>query len=223
MRIKPVLFFLFCIHLLTTFTGTAWSQTQIQKCGGQLSPLKKNKNAIIGEGGMWGLFERDKVLREESSKAIQLDSKVQQLVWLLDYLCDTAEGVPLNELATYLSINLKKKSKLEFRKELILLGKSEAEIDIWFVFSDISLKNETRKLDMEAVCNSIQKAFPLILKYRALAEEVDQSPNIKHIKSVDTLYREIEQLESSDPYLTQALLETFQVPHWDIDESAGGS
>ena len=37
---------------------------------------------------------------------------------------------------------------------------------------------------MEAVCNSIQKALPLILKYRALAEEVDQSPNKKHIKSV---------------------------------------
>ena len=72
---------------------------------------------------MWGLFERYKVLREESNKAIQLDSKVQQLVWLLDYLCDTAEGVPLNELATYLSINLKGKKQAAVQERTDLTGK----------------------------------------------------------------------------------------------------
>jgi len=172
---------------------------------------------------MWGLFERDKVLREVSNKAIQLDSKIQQLVWLLDYLCATAEGVPLNELATYLTENLKEKSKRQFKKELIILGKSEGEIDVWFAFSEISLKNETRKLDMEIIYNSIQNSLPLLLRYKELAEEVDQSPNEKQIGSVENLYREVDQLKSSDPYLTQALHETSQVPHWDTDESTGGS
>lgn len=172
---------------------------------------------------MWGIFERHKALREKSNKAIQLDSKIQQLVWLLDYLCSTAEGVPLNELATYLTENLKEKSKPQFKKELIILGKSEAEIDLWFVFSEISLKNKTRKLNMETVYTSIQKALPLLLKYKALAKKVDQSPNEKQIGNVDALYQEIERLKSSDSYLAQALHETSQVPHWDVDESTGGS
>lgn len=172
---------------------------------------------------MWAIFERYQVLREKSSEAIQLDSKIQQLVWLLGYLCDTSEGVPLNELATYLNENLKEKSKPEFKKELMILGKTEAEIDIWFTFSDVSLKNKTRKLDMATICISIQKAHPLIHEYQRLAEEIEQSPNTKQIKRAKDLYQEIEQLESSDSYLAQALLETSQVPHWDIDESTGGS
>ena len=223
MRINPVLFYLSCLLLLVTCAGKAWSQTSIQKCTDQLSPLKKTKNVIIGDGGMWGLFELDKELRKESSKAMQLDSKIQQLVWLLDYLCNTAEGVPLNELATYLTKNLKEKSKPQFKKELIILGKTETEIDLWFVFSDIALKNETRKLSLETIFNAIDSAQPLLDTYKTLAEKVAQSPNKKYLDNVDALYQKIEHLESSDPYLAQALHETSQVPHWDIDESTGGS
>lgn len=223
MRNTSVLFLLLCVQFTSTFAGTAWSQDSIQKCGDQLSPLKKTKDSVIGDGGMWGVFERHKELREKSNKAIQLDSKVQQLVWLLDYLCTTAEGVPLNDLATYLTENLKEKSKSQFKKELIILGKTETEIDLWFVFSEISLKNKTRQLNLETIYTSIEKALPLLQKYKALAKNVDQSPNEKQIGKVDALYQEIEHLESSDSYLSQALHETSQVPHWDIDESTGGS
>ena len=223
MRIKSTLAFLLCVCLFTLATAPAWSQTPTQKCRSELSPLKKAKNSIIGEGGMWAVFENQKILRGESTKAIQLDSKVQQLVWLLDYLCETIEGVPLNELATYLANNLKEKSKPQFKNELIVLGKTESEIDLWFDFSDISLKNKTRKLNIKTVYNSIQLSLPLVLKYKTLAEEAEQSPNKNQIKTAENLYREIDQLESSDPNLTQALFETSQVPHWDIDESTGGS
>jgi hypothetical protein len=223
MRTRFFSFFLFYVCLSIPFNGAAWGQEQTLKCQSELIPLKKAKNAIIEEGGLWAVFEQSTVLRNQSSKAIQLDSKIQELVWLLDYLCKTTEGVPLNELATYLNENLKEKNKPQFRKELIILGKSEAEIDIWFTFSKISLKNETRKLDMETISNSIQKALPLIQQYQRLAENIEQSSNIHQIENVDKLYREIEQLKSSDSYLAQALLETSQVPHWDIDESTGGS
>lgn len=223
MRNSSTLISLFCVCLFMAFVGTAWSQAQTQKCDGKLSSLEKTKSAIIGEGGMWGFFERSKILRNESNKAIQLDSKVQQLVWLLNYLCETVEGVPLNELAVYLTENLKEKSKSQFKNELIILGKSEAEIDTWFTFSDISMKNKTRKLKADTIHDSIRKAAPLIQQYKQLTEEVEQSPSTKQIQNVDNLYRKIEQLESSDSYLSQALLETSQVPHWDVDESTGGS
>ncbi len=78
-------------------------------------------------------------------------------------------------------------------------------------------------MDMRTIYKSIQKALPLIHQYQRLAEKIEQSPNTKQIEIVDKLYREIEQLEFSDSYLARALLETSQVPHWDIDESTGGS
>ena len=223
MRNKPALIFLFCVCLHTAFTGMAWSQTLTQKCHGKLSPLEKTRSEIIGEGGMWAVFERYKLFRDDSSKAIQLDSKIQQLIWLLDYLCSTVEGVPFTELADYLTENLKEKSKPQFKKELIILGKTETEIDIWFTFSDISLKNKTRKLNLKTIYSSIQKAAPFIQQYKRLTVEIEQSQNTKQLEGVDKLYREIEQLESSDSYIAQALLETSQVPYWDIDESTGGS
>ncbi len=223
MRIKPVFFIIVSVCFQVAFSATGWGQSSIKQCRHQLSPLEKTKNAVIESGGMWALFERSKNLRAMSSKAVQLDSKVQQLVWLLDYLCATLKGVPLNDLATYVTQSLKEKSKTEFKKELLILGKSESEIKIWFAFSDISLNNEHRKLKGETIYQSIQKALPLLHKYQALAEKVKQSPEKSHLQSVDDLYREIVQLGSSDPYLAQALLETSQVPHWDIDESTGGS
>lgn len=223
MRNKSALILLFCVCLYAALVGTAWSETQTQKCHGKLSPLEKTKSAIIGEGGMWAVFEGHKIFREKSSKAIQLDSKIQQLVWLLNYLCETVEGVPLNDLATYVTQNLQEKGQKQFKEELIILGKTESEIGIWFTFSDISLKNETRRLNTETIYRSIQKAAPLIQRYKQLTEEITQSPDMKQIESVNKLYREIEQLKSSDSYLAQALLETSQVPHWDVDESTGGS
>ena len=223
MRLKPVFFIIVCVFFQVSLITTLWGQSGIERCHQQLSPLEEIKNTVIEDGGMWGLFERSKILRTKSSKAMQLDSKVQQLVWLLDYLCITLDGVPLNELAIYVTRGLKEKGKAQFKKELIILGKSEAEIDLWFVFSDISLSNEHRKLKGETIHESIQKALPFLHKYKALAEEVVQSPQNAHLEKITGLYQAIEQLESSDTYLTQALLETSQVPHWDIDESTGGS
>ena len=112
------------------------------------STVSTKKNQKCNHWRWWhvGSFEHNKVLQEKSSKAIQLDSKIQQLVWLLSYLCQTTEGVPLNELATYLTKNLKEKNKSQFKQELIILGKTEAEIDLWFVFSDVSIKNEDPKI-----------------------------------------------------------------------------
>ena len=172
---------------------------------------------------MWSLFERSKILQPESPTGLQLDARIQNLVWLLDYLCQTIEGVPLNDLATYVTQNLQEKSEQQFREELIILGKANAEIDIWFRFANFSLDHQTRKLDSKTIHLSILKAQPLVSQYKVLAKELGRNPDKEFMRRVENLTRAIEQLESSDSYLAQAVHETSQVPHWDIDESAGGS
>lgn len=172
---------------------------------------------------MWSLFERVEFLRPESPKGLKLDNRIQNLVWLLGYLCQTIEGVPLNDLATYVTQNLQEKSEQQFREELIILGKANAEIDIWFRFAKFSLKHQNRKLNSKTIHLSIQKAQPLVSQYKILAEELGRIPDKEFMRRAENLTRAIEQLESSDSYLAQAIHETSQVPHWDIDESAGGS
>lgn len=223
MRIR--LFYLIFLGIIFGFAhaGPAWSQAQNKKCQSHLSPLLQSKEAVLNNGGMWSLFEKFIKLRSDSTKGLQLDKQVQNLIWLLDYLCGTIEGVPLNELATYMTQQLKEKSEQKLREELIQLGKPPAEVDLWFKFVHVAKNQQTRKLDLETILFSIEKALPLVKQYQLIAEELDRSPNKDFIQRVDNLAQSIDQLKSSDPYLSQAVHENGQVPYWDIDENYGGS
>ena len=219
-----ILIFTFAFFLVPlALTRPAWSLPPAKQCLSELSPLVKAKNKILQNGGMWSLFERFKSLRPESTVGLQLDSKIQNLVWLLDYLCNTIEGVPLNDLAIYLTENLNQKSENEFRKELIILGKTHKLIDVWFEYAHNAQNNRTRKLDFKLIRLTIQNAQPLVRKYQRLGEHIEQSPDHKQIQSAEDLIRRIEELQTSDSYLSQAIEETAQVPYWDFDENHGGS
>ncbi len=204
-----------------------WPNLSVSKdtdaCLSHLHPLEEEK-IIVGEmGGMWTLFEQSALLRDHSTQAIQSDSKMNQLFELLQYLCATVHGVPFNELAVYLYENLKLQSKQDFKKEHLILGKSEAEIDIWLAFFDVSLQTQKRQLELSSIETSIRKANPLFREYKALALEIRNEPDEKHLKNLEALNHKILNLESSDNYLKQAWHELAQVPFWDIDENYGGS
>ena len=73
---------------------------------------------------------------------IDLDRKINSIIFHLKYLCDTLNGIPMNEVARYVRDGIEKKGENGFRKELIDLGKPKTEIDIWFKFTRFSLKNK---------------------------------------------------------------------------------
>lgn len=191
-----------------------------------MSPLQvlENETRVVGDlGGMWSLFEQSEQLRDHSTQAIQSDSKMNQLLGLLHYLCATIDGVPFNDLAIFLSESLKLQSKKDFKKDQLLLGKPEAEIDIWLAFYDVSLQTQNRRLEISSVKKSIRKANPLFKEYKALALQIRDAPNAVHLKNIKILNRKILNLKSSDSYLKLAMHELAQVPYWDIDENYGGS
>jgi len=196
---------------------------EVDACLNYLRPLEKEKIIVNEMGGMWTLYEQSTLLRSHSTRALQSDSRINQLYELLEYLCATVHGVPFNELAVYLYENLKLQSKQDFKKDHLILGKTEAEIDIWLVFFDVSLQTQKRHLQLSAIETAIRKANPLFREYKALALEIRNEPDADHIKDLEALIHNISNLESSDNYLKQALHELSQIPYWDIDESSGGS
>ena len=196
---------------------------QVVSCLESLKPIAKARDRVNELDGMWGLLESSPDLQPFSSKGIQLDSRINKILTTLNYLCETGNGVPLNELATYLINDLMHKDKAAFHDELIILGKTETEIGIWFEFHDVSLKNQNRKIDFSDIDASIKKASHLVKKYEDLSGIIEHDEKNSILLKIDRLTEEIDRFMGQDKIIAQGISEEAQVPYWDINEDVGGS
>lgn len=220
LKTKNIFIFLQSI-LLTSFVSTAFASPS---CHELVTRLIKTNDSIALNGGLWGYFEKDPFLRKYSTQAIQLDSRINKVFFLLNYLCKTRNGIPLNDLATYISRSITDKGLPAFKAELIILGKTSKQIKIWFDFFKFAQSHRLRTLNSSTIRATINRAIPLIKKYTSLEKNINQSRQSKIIlKNAAALRVQIDRFLSSDPYITQALSEISQVPYWDINESTGGS
>ena len=200
------------------------NKSKISKCHDSIKPLHQKRERVAELDGIWGLFEKNRELQGHSVIAINLDRKVNSIIFHLQYLCDTLNGIPMNEVARYVRDGVHKKGKEEFRKELIILGKSESEINIWFEFTRFSLNNEKRSLNLEFIFNSIKKSIPHINTYASLGAKIDRNEIDEKIpKQVAALAHKLDELFQNDKYLNKALVENANIPYVDINESTGGS
>jgi hypothetical protein len=211
--------------LIITFKGITYgNKGDISGCHDQIKPLHLERERVAQLDGMWGLFEKNRELQSNSVIAINLDRKVNSIIFHLEYLCDTLNGIPMNEVARYVRDGINKYGKDSFRKELIILGKSEAEITLWFKFTDFSLKNEERSLSLNTVFESIKNSAPFINSYVSLAKKINRHEfDDPIVKNASELSRKIELFFETDNYMNQALTENKNIPYVDINESSGGS
>ena len=207
--------------LLTSFVSTVFASPS---CHELVAPLIKTNDSIALNGGLWGYFEKDPFLRKYSTQAVQLDSRINKVFFLLNYLCETKNGIPFNDLATYISRSIANKGEPAFKEELIILGKTSKQINNWFNFFMFAQSHRFRTLNSSTIRVTINKAIPLINNYVSLEKNINQSIQSKVIlKNTGALRIKIDRFFSSDPYITQALDEISHVPYWDINESTGGS
>ena len=207
--------------LFTSFVSTAFASPS---CHELVTPLIKTNDSLAFNGGLWGYFEKDPLLRKYSTQAVQLDSRINKVLFLLNYLCETKNGIPFNDLATYISRSITDKGEPAFKAELIILGKTSKQIKIWFDFFQYAQSHRLRTLNPSTIRATINRAIPLINNYTSLEKNINQSKQSKVIlKNAAALSDQIDRFLSSDPYITQALNEISQVPYWDINESTGGS
>jgi len=219
------LIFLITLVLIVAFKGISYGNNEdISQCHAQIKPLHLQRERVAQLDGMWGLFEKNRELQNNSVTAINLDRKVNSIIFHLEYLCETLNGIPMNEVARYVRDGINKYGEDSFRKELIILGKSEAEIKIWFEFTDFSLKNEERSLNLNTIFQSIKSSAPFINSYISLAKKINHREiDDSIVKNVSELSRKIELFFETDDYMNQALTENKNIPYVDINESSGGS
>ena len=211
--------------MIVAFKGISYGNNEdISQCHAQIKPLHLQRERVAQLDGMWGLFEKNRELQNNSVAAINLDRKVNSIIFHLEYLCETLNGIPMNEVARYVRDGINENGKDNFRKELIILGKNEAEIKIWFEFTDFSLKNEKRSLNLNTIFQSITNSAPFINLYAALAQKINQREiDDSIVKNVSELSSKIELFFETDSYMNQALTENKNIPYVDINESTGGS
>ena len=93
-------------------------------CLDKVKALELKRNHAVSIGGMWGYFEKNFSLKKIPTEAIQIDSRINKLFFLLNHLCETQNGIPLTPLAIYLSKNISQKGEDQFKDELLVLGKT---------------------------------------------------------------------------------------------------
>ena len=211
--------------LIVAFKAITYGNNEdISQCHAQIKPLHLQRERVAQLDGMWGLFEKNRELQNNSVAAINLDRKVNSIIFHLEYLCETLNGIPMNEVARYVRDGINEYGEDNFRKELIILGKNEAEIKIWFEFTDFSLKNEGRSLNLNTIFQSITNSAPFINLYAALAQKINRREiDDSIVKNVSELSSKIELFFETDSYMNQALTENKNIPYVDINESTGGS
>jgi hypothetical protein len=222
-------YLVFSILLSFFSTPSFANEKDIAECHKNIIPLHMERERVAELDGIWGLFEKSSGLQGNSAIAIDLDKKINSIIFHLQYLCDTLHGIPMNEIARYVRDGIDAKGEESFHDELILLGKTEAEINIWFEFTRFSIKNKDRPLKLKSILKSINDSTHLIHTYASLGQKLDRrkiEKSFKKIsikKEVKELSKNIENLFQSDSYLKQALTENARIPYYDINESSGGS
>ena len=218
---NKIIFILSQTVLLTWFTSISLAGPA---CYELIIPLAKKNDSLALKGGLWGYFEKNSSLRKHSTQAIQLDSRINKMLFVLNYLCKTKNGVPLNDLAMYISRHITENGEAKFKAELFNQGKTSPQIKNWLKFFSYAKNNEFRTLELAKIQNTIKGSISLISDYVLLTKNITRpkSPEVI-LKKAHSLLLQIDSFLSSDPYITQALNEISHVPYWDINESVGGS
>ena len=184
-----------------------------------MAELELKRDPVVSIGGMWGYFEKNFNLKKISIEAIQLDSRIDKIFFLLNHICETQNGIPLTPLAIYISKNLSNKGKDKFRNELLVLGKTPQQIKEWFEFCRYSENHVSRTLLNSEIQIAIDQSTPFIMRYAQLTRATpNENLPRESFQKMKNLIIDIDKLLSRQFYLSQALEETSHVLYWDISE-----
>lgn len=216
---------LLILYIFFTLVTSAWAgPSEIKACHKQITPLKDLREQVAELDGFWGLFQKNSELQDNSALSINLDKSVNSIIFHLEFLCDTIDGIPFDELSDYVTVNLKEKGEEKFKQELIILGKNEGQIKVWFDFAKFAVENRYRTLNPVKISQSIKTAQPLIKSYLELARRIDRKNDLGSvIDATQSLTHQIDTFFKEDSYMSQALHENSQIPYADWDENYGGS
>jgi len=218
-RLKPLFVRMPVVLFSLGFSGAA--KAGPTSCMDLVLPLDHKVNSVKDRGGIWALFEKGRVLRDHSPLALQFDSKVISLMFTLNYLCETEDGIPYGELSLYLNSRERERGgEAAVKDELLNMGYSIEEVTLLLAFKKFADKNRHRKLDMNQIKKTMDKARGYVDGYLRLSEKIKKSSSVSVVEEMKALGKEIDEFRATDPYMKQADYENSQEPHTTLTETS---
>jgi hypothetical protein len=139
---------------------------------------------------------------------------MNKLAFSLRHLCQTAQGVPQNELALKVNEVIDRMGKEKAREHYTeVVGEAPADVELWLKHAEFSKKNMTRKVPYPEIQELILKTQPLIDLYRNLWDrKVDESNKDEFLSDSITLLAVINNRVANEPHVVMAMKEDTEAP-----------
>ena len=187
-------------------------------CLRRLAPVDLKRTAVQKAGGVWHVFESRPDTRIYSHHGMQIDSKTNKMIFALRHLCETAHGVPMDGLATYISGEIDERGLEGAERYLFDLEKSPGVIDVWVDYAETAKKNATRTVDYAEIDGLISRTEPLVDFYVALSKRnVDDASVKAFLSDAVTLGDVLERFLSEDKIMAMALKEDNDIPAYEFE------
>ena len=193
--------------------------TDVVSCLDRLESLDLRRTLVQKFGGMWGAFERNVDSKPYSFYGMQLDSNVNKMVFSLRYLCQTSEGVPLNNVAIEFKKLMQDHGREEAIKILLSRGEHPEDIEVFLNYEEFARKIRERKIDFKVISPRLDQAERLIDLYEELSNKsIDEQSTDTFLSNSVTLLKVMNEFLQTDQMMVMALNEDGLVPYHHVDQ-----
>ena len=193
--------------------------TDVVSCLDRLESLDLRRTLVQKFGGMWGAFERNVDSKPYSFYGMQLDSNVNKMVFSLRYLCQTSEGVPLNNVAVEFKKLMQDHGREEAIKILLSRGEHPEDIEVFLNYEEFARKIRERKIDFKVISPRLDQAERLIDLYEELSNKsIDEQSADTFLSNSVTLLKVTNEFLQTDQMMVMALNEDGLVPYHHVDQ-----
>jgi hypothetical protein len=211
---KLLKLFLILQTLMITPLLLSSSESNNEKaCYSMFRPLENSALKIKGHGGTWNLFEKREIFRKHAIVGLHADSKITALIFTINYICESQEGIPMNEVAGQVVPTMAEKGLEGFIEYYLVLAHELEEIKGWAKYAEYFKANHKRKLDINETKTTIENAQQYFDRYKALAIKLKTTNDVEGTaKDGKALIKDIIQFNAIDSLLKQANFENSQIP-----------
>jgi len=185
-----VFFLIFQILSSTPLLLSSLEANNVKACYSMFRPLENTALKIKGPGGTWQLFEKRKIFRKHAVVGLHADSKITALIFTINYLCESQEGIPMNEVAGQVVPTMAEKGLEGFIEYYLVLAHELEEIKGWAKYAEYFKANHKRILSFGKTKTTIENARQYFDRYQALATKLKKRMTLKELlKKAKTLLR----------------------------------
>ncbi len=186
-------------------------------CLERIAPQESLKHSVQRDGGMWGYLEQTGELKKYSSIGMLLDTKFNKMMFALRHICETAKGLPFENLGYLMSRDLKNLGEEKVREKLMMMGIPLADIDDFVEYGKFAAEANKRSIDYSSIHKTILQTEVFATKYREFADRLSRKENLEAtLADVQALHDAVEKFIAKNDHMITALHDDNTLPYEDL-------